>query len=179
MGWEDAIRRHLRYGGKLIGICGGLQMLGQQLHDPLGLEGKPSSAPGLGLMDYETTLGAEKTLVNVKGALTLPGAPTIAGYRIHMGVTSGPALDRPATQLDGKPEGALSADGQILTTYCHGLFDEPDALAALLEWAGHKPTSRFDPNERREHDLNRLADAVEESLDLERLAEWIPFKANR
>jgi len=182
MGWEDAIRRHLRYGGKLIGICGGLQMLGQQLHDPLGLEGKPSSAPGLGLMNYETTLGAEKTLVNVKGTLTLPGAPAIAGYRIHMGITSGPALDRPATQLDGEEgqcaEGAISADGQIMATYCHGLFDEPDALAALLEWAGHKPTSRFDPNERREHDLNRLADAVEESLDLERLAEWLPFKAN-
>jgi len=105
-------------------------------------------------------------------------APAIAGYRIHMGVTSGPALDRPATQLDGKPEGAQSADGQIMATYCHGLFDEPDALAALLEWAGHKPDSRFDPNERREHDLNRLADAVEESLDLERLAEWLPFKTN-
>ena len=181
MGWEDAIRRHLRYGGKLIGICGGLQMLGQQLHDPHGLEGKPGSAPGLGLLDYDTTLAAEKTLENVTGELTLPGmdgsAPAIAGYRIHMGVTHGPALDRPATKLAGKAEGAISADGQILATYCHGLFDSPDALAALIQWAGHTPTGHFDPNQRRENDLNRLADAVEQSLDLDKLAEWLPLKA--
>ncbi len=178
MGWEAAIRRHLRYGGKLIGICGGLQMLGQQLHDPLGLEGKPGSAPGLGLLDFETTLNAEKTLENVNGTLTLPGTTPVAGYRIHMGVTHGVALERPATHLGGVPEGALSEDGQILATYCHGLFDTPEALSALLEWAGHKPTRHFDPNERRERDLNRLADAVEESLDLERLAEWLPLKAD-
>ena len=177
MGWEEAIRRHLRYGGKLIGICGGLQMLGKQLHDPLGLEGKPGSAPGLGLIDYETTLAAEKRLENVTGTLGLPGTPAIAGYRIHMGVTHGPALERPSTQLGGSNEGAISEDNQILATYCHGLFDTPEALAALLEWAGHKPTSRFDPNERRERDLDRLADAVEESLDLDRLAEWLPLKA--
>ena len=177
MGWEEAIRRHLRYGGKLIGICGGLQMLGKQLHDPLGLEGKPGSAPGLGLIDYETTLAAEKRLENVTGTLGLPGTPAIAGYRIHMGVTHGPALERPSTQLGGSNEGAISEDNQILATYCHGLFDTPEALSALLEWAGHKPTSRFDPNERRERDLDRLADAVEESLDLDRLAEWLPLKA--
>ena len=179
MGWEDAIRRHLRYGGKLIGICGGLQMLGKQLHDPLGLEGKPGSAPGLGLLDYDTTLAAEKTLENVQGQLTLPGTPPIAGYRIHMGVTHGPALERPATTLGGKAEGAISADGQILATYCHGIFDSPDALPALLEWAGHKPSGRFDPNERREYDLNRLADAVEESLDLTKLAQWLPLSKTR
>ena len=89
----------------------------------------------------------------------------------------GPALERPSTQLGGSNEGAISEDNQILATYCHGLFDTPEALAALLEWAGHKPTSRFDPNERRERDLDRLADAVEESLDLDRLAEWLPLKA--
>jgi len=182
MGWDEAIRRHLRYGGKVIGICGGLQMLGQQMHDPLGLEGKPGSAPGLGLLDFETTLAAEKTLENVSGALSLPGTPPIKGYRIHMGVTHGPALQRPATCLDGEggkfAEGTISEDGQILATYCHGLFDEPEALAALLEWAGHKPSGRFDPNERRERDLNRLADAVEQSLDLEKLSEWLPLKAN-
>jgi adenosylcobyric acid synthase len=175
MGWEAAIRRHLRYGGKLIGICGGLQMLGQRLHDPLGLEGQAGSAAGLGLFNYETTLTGEKTLQNVSGTLALPGAPALAGYRIHMGVTRGAALERPATQLGGSPEGALSADGQLLTTYCHGLFDAPQALSALLEWAGHKPSSQFDANERRERDLDRLADAVEENLDLARLAEWLPL----
>ena len=178
MGWEGAITRHLRYGGKLIGICGGLQMLGKTLVDPLGFEGKPGSAPGLGLMDYETTLTGEKTLKNVSGTLTLPESPPIAGYRIHMGITQGKALDRPATQLGGTAEGAISEDGQILATYCHGLFDSPQALSSLLEWAGHKPTYHFDPNARREHDIERLADVVEESLDLELLAKWLPLESN-
>ena len=111
MGWEAAISRHLRYGGKLIGICGGLQMLGKTLHDPLGIEGQPGSAPGLGLMDYETTLAGEKTQENVSGALTLRDSPPIAGYRIHMGVTQGKALDRPATPRAGAP----------LTILIHGL----------------------------------------------------------
>lgn len=178
MGWEEAIRRHLRYGGKLIGICGGLQMLGKQLNDPLGLEGAPGSQPGLGLLDYETTLAPEKHLENVSGTLTLNGTlsapPLVRGYRIHMGVTHGPALARPATCLEGLPEGALSADGQVLATYCHGLFDSPDALNALIAWAGHTPEARFDPAERRERDLDRLADAVEQHLDLQRLSECIP-----
>jgi adenosylcobyric acid synthase len=172
-GWEEAIRRHLRYGGKVIGICGGLQMLGKFLHDPLGLEGAASSVAGLGWLDYETTLAAEKTLQNVSGTLALADAP-VAGYKIHMGITQGAALANPAALLDGKPDGALSGDGQILATYCHGLFDQREALSALLTWAGHQPTLHFDPHERREHDLNRLADAVEENMDLRPLAGWFP-----
>jgi adenosylcobyric acid synthase len=172
-GWEEAIRRHLRYSGKVIGICGGLQMLGRTLHDPLGLEGAPGSVDGLGWLDYETTLAAEKTLQNVGGTLALDGA-SVSGYKIHMGVTQGAALARPAALLDGQPDGAMSDDGQILATYCHGLFDSPEALVALLSWAGHKPTQHFDPRQRREQDLNRLADAVEQNMDLRPLAEWFP-----
>ena len=172
-GWEEAIRRHLRDGGQVIGICGGLQMLGKSLHDPLGLEGAASSVAGLGWLDYETTLAAKKTLQNVSGTLALADAP-VAGYKIHMGVTQGAALENPAALLDGKPDGALSDDGQILATYCHGLFDLPQALAALLTWAGHRPTQHFDPHARREQDLERLANAVEENMDLRLLAEWFP-----
>ncbi len=179
MGWDKAIRRHLRYGGKVLGVCGGLQMLGQTLNDPQGLEGAPGSAPGLGLLDFETTLASAKTLENVSGTLTLPGAPALCGYRIHMGVTHGAALARPATMLNGADgskygEGAVSDDGQIMATYCHGLFDNPAALAALLEWAGHKPSATFDPAARRESDLDRLADALEQSIDLALLAQWLP-----
>ncbi|MBN8496875.1 MAG: cobyric acid synthase [Candidatus Accumulibacter sp.] len=178
-GWEEAIRRHLRYGGKVIGICGGLQMLGRELQDPLGLEGPPGSMPGLGWLDYATRMATEKTLENVSGYLMLPAAPAIGGYRIHMGVTRGAALEKPAAILDGQPDGALSADGQILATYCHGLFDSPPALAALLAWAGHRPTQDFDPRQRREADIDRLADAVEQHMDLQALAEWIPAQAMR
>nr|MBP8133798.1 cobyric acid synthase [Zoogloea sp.] len=136
-GWDDAIRRHLRYGGKIVAICGGYQMLGTQLHDPLGLEGAPGSIDGLGLLDLETVLEAEKQLHNITGTLALPGHAPVSGYEIHMGITRGPALEHPSTLLaDGRPDGALSDDGQILGSYLHGLFDHPDALAALLAWAG-------------------------------------------
>ncbi len=175
-GWETAIKRHLRYGGKLVGICGGFQMLGTSLGDPLGLEGPPGSMAGLGLLDMETVLERDKQLGNVAGHLCLPGAPAVSGYEIHMGVTRGAALARPALQLarDGtgqRPDGAISDDGQILGSYVHGLFDAPEALAALLGWAGAKALQRVDLAARREADLDRLADAVETYLDLAALFE--------
>lgn len=173
-GWEDAIRRHLRYGGKVIGICGGMQMLGRAIHDPLGLEGAPGSAPGLGWLDFETTLAADKRLTNVTGQLCLPGQATVAGYEIHAGVSTGPAMASPAAMLDGHPDGTISPDGQILSTYCHGLFDQPAAQTALLEWAGLKVTSAIDANARREADLDRLADAVEQAVDWEVLRGMVP-----
>lgn len=83
-GWDSAIARHLRYGGKLIGICGGLQMLGGQVRDPLGLEGPPGTSAGLGLLDYVTELEAEKQLRNVCGTLQLEQS-AVAGYEIHAG----------------------------------------------------------------------------------------------
>lgn len=164
-GWDTAIARHLRYGGKLIGICGGLQMLGHHVHDPLGLEGAAGSSPGLGLLDYTTTLEAEKQLRNVAGALSLEQAP-VAGYEIHAGVTHGPALQCPAVQLaDGRSDGAVSADGQILATYLHGLFEGSQSCAALLSWAGLEGVQQVDYEALRERDIERLADLVEKHLD--------------
>ncbi|EKT4522207.1 cobyric acid synthase [Pseudomonas putida] len=170
-GWDAAIARHLRYGGKLIGICGGLQMLGQQVHDPLGLEGAAGSSPGLGLLDYVTVLEAEKQLRNVCGTLGLEQA-TVSGYEIHAGVTRGPALERPAVQLtDGRCDGAISADGQILATYLHGLFEGSHSCAALLRWAGLEDAQAIDYEALRERDIERLADLVERHLDTTRLRE--------
>ncbi|MDD1019663.1 cobyric acid synthase [Pseudomonas sp. TNT2022 ID1048] len=164
-GWDRAIARHLRYGGKLLGICGGLQMLGKQLHDPLGLEGAAGSSPGLGLLDFETVLEAEKQLRNVSGNLTLENAP-VSGYEIHAGVTRGPALEQPAVQLeDGRSDGACSVDGQILGTYLHGLFETPAACGALLCWAGLQDVQEVDYHALRERDIERLADLVERHLD--------------
>lgn len=175
-GWDGAIRRHLRYGGKLIGLCGGMQMLGLALHDPDGREGAPGSVAGLGLLDFATTLGAEKTLRRVSGKLLLPGEPACIGYEIHLGISKGPALRHPAVRFeDGRPDGATSDDGQILATYCHGLFDHSDALRALLAWAnparsGDSPEFlQVDPAARREADLDRLADAVDAALNWQAL----------
>lgn len=172
-GWAAALQKHLRYGGKIIGLCGGYQMLGNWIHDPKGQEGSAGSTAGFGWLDCDTTLAAEKQLKNVSGYLCLEGQPEMQGYEIHQGVTSGAGLLRPAVQLTTggvvHADGAISADHQILGTYCHGLFDHPAALAALLNWAGMGNSQTIDLAARREDDLNRLADAVEAALDWERL----------
>jgi adenosylcobyric acid synthase len=165
-GWDAQIRRHLRYGGKLIGICGGMQMLGTKLHDPLGLEGPRGSTPGLGLLDFETTLEHEKRLERVVGRLLVGGGAKASGYEIHMGVTRGAALQQPALDLGGRCDGAVSADGRILATYVHGLFDEPEACAALLRWAGLEAPLLIDYRLLREQSIDRLADAITDHLDV-------------
>ena len=170
-GWEEAIIRHLRYGGKVLGICGGLQMLGTRIDDPLGLEGAAGSSAGLGLLEFTTQLHAEKQLRNVTGQLTLEDA-AVSGYEIHAGVTVGTALERPAVHLsDGRSDGAISADGQILGTYLHGLFEAPQSSVALLRWAGLADVQSVDYHALREADIERLADLVEQHLDTTRLRE--------
>ncbi|UUC51841.1 cobyric acid synthase [Pseudomonas citronellolis] len=168
-GWDAAIERHLRYGGKLLGICGGLQMLGRTLSDPHGLEGAAGDSAGLGWLELDTVLEPEKQLRNVRGRLALEDAE-VGGYEIHAGVTSGPALESPAVRLDdGRCDGALSADGQVMGTYLHGLFESPAACAALLRWAGLGEVVEQDYHALRERDIERLADQVEAYLDTQKL----------
>jgi adenosylcobyric acid synthase len=170
-GWDAAIARHLRYGGKVLGICGGLQMLGTRIDDPHGLEGPAGSSAGLGLLDYATVLAPEKQLRNVRGRLSL-GDLEVSGYEIHAGVSSGPALATPAVRLDdGRADGAISADGRVMATYLHGLFEQPAACAALLAWAGLREARQVDYHARRERDIERLADLVEAYLDTQKLRE--------
>jgi len=168
-GWDTAVARHLRYGGKVLGICGGLQMLGEQVHDPLGLEGLAGSSDALGLLAFSTTLEQEKQLRNVRGRLLLENAE-VSGYEIHAGVTAGSALSNAAVMLDdGRSDGALSEDGQILGTYLHGVFETPAACSALLRWAGLQDVQEVDYHALRERDIERLADLVEHHLDTELL----------
>lgn len=168
-GWDAAIERHLRYGGKLLGICGGLQMLGRTLSDPHGLEGTAGDSAGLGWLELDTVLEPEKQLRNVRGRLALEDAE-VGGYEIHAGVTSGPALESPAVRLDdGRCDGALSVDGQVMGTYLHGLFESPAACAALLRWAGLGEVQQLDYHALRERDIERLADQVEAHLDTQKL----------
>ena len=164
-GWDAAIARHLRYGGKVLCICGGLQMLGTRIDDPHGLEGPAGSSAGLGLLDYATVLEPEKQLRNVRGRLALDDLD-VSGYEIHAGVSAGPALATPAVRLDdGRSDGARSADGQVMATYLHGLFEAPAACAALLAWAGLREARQVAYHARRERDIERLADLVEAHLD--------------
>jgi adenosylcobyric acid synthase len=165
-GWTGHLQRHLRYGGRLLGICGGFQMLGRSIGDPLGVEGEIGDSAGFGWFDMHTRLQQEKQLLNVTGTLYLDQA-AVSGYEIHAGVTCGPALDHPAVLLDhGGTDGARSEDGQILGSYLHGLFEQPAACSALLRWAGLERPRSADHAARREQMLDRLAEAVTDSLDL-------------
>lgn len=165
-GWDQYLARHLRYGGKLMGICGGLQMLGQVLHDPHGLEGDAGSSAGLGLLDLSTTLQTHKQLHNVSGRMSLENS-AVSGYEIHAGVSEGSALLHPFARLaDGRHDGAISNDGQIIATYLHGVFESPQALATLLDWAGLKTVQAFDYHALREQNIERLADSLETHLDM-------------
>jgi adenosylcobyric acid synthase len=178
-GWEPYLRRHLRYGGKVIGICGGLQMLGRELRDPLGIESDVARTDGLGLLDFVTTLEPHKQLVNAAGTLTLGDGASVRGYEIHMGITEGAALSRPALHLqagnESRPDGAISEDGQILATYLHGLFDAPDACEALLRWAGVEDARRIDYHARRLASIETLADVVTEHVRLDVLWESVAY----
>lgn len=165
-GWTAYLETHLRYGGRLVGLCGGYQMLGQRIGDPLGIEGAPGESEGFGWFDLRTELAAQKQLRNVEGRLHLPDGPVVRGYEIHAGVSEGPALLRPALHIDGRDEGALSADGRILGSYVHGLFDTPEALSALLRWAGLQNPEPLDLAKLREQSIDRLADTLEQHLDL-------------
>ncbi len=171
-GWPAALARHLRYGGKVVGICGGLQMLGESIADPLGIEGKPGSSAGLGLLPLTTELLADKTLKRVEGTLRLLQEEAgITGYEIHHGRSNyrKACNNWPVEFSDGRRDGCLSTDGQILGTYCHGLMDQPAGLSLLLRWAGLEEPQAFDLPALREQQIERLADVLEIHLDFERL----------
>lgn len=166
-GWAEAIVKHLRYGGKLMGICGGFQMLGQRLVDDLGIEGVASEEAGLGLLEMETQLLPEKQLKQRQGVL-LPGGSHCCGYEIHAGITRGAAVESPLVEFgNGQMDGARSADGQVIGTYLHGIFDTEPALEHMLQWAGLPQVQAFDYNQERERHIDRLADAAEQHLNME------------
>ena len=178
-GWDRKIDRHLRYGGKLIGICGGYQMLGQWIHDPDGVESAPGTSPGLGLLAQETTLHGNKTLRNVTGELVDSGL-SVSGYEIHAGATrsetESTALFNLRNVEDGEDrfdDGALSVDGQVMGTYLHGLFDQSEMLAHWLGWAGMNQIEDFDYFAFRNNQIDRLADAVEAELPLDTLLQLL------
>ena len=172
-GWENYLKKHLRYDGKLIAICGGLQMLGQRLLDPENIESEQSQSDGLGLMPYHTRFHPEKSLQQSQGVLSpILGGTAISGYEIHQGQTNFtdyPTLSPAIFDAQGQAQGAISEDQQIFTTYWHGLFDSPEALQALLQWAGAEESEKFDLNSQRETQINRLADCFETHLNIDKI----------
>jgi adenosylcobyric acid synthase len=163
-GWDIDLYAHVRRGGRVLGICGGYQMLGQRIEDPEGIEGPASSVPGLGLLDVVTVMGREKRLARTTATYTATG-DLVQGYEIHLGVTSGPDRDRAWLSVHGQGEGAASADGRIRGCYLHGLFAADRFRAAFLRELGvTAPVGNHAAG--IDQTLNALADHVEAHLDV-------------
>ncbi|RDE05647.1 cobyric acid synthase [Sphingomonas aracearum] len=165
-GWDIDIAAHVRRGRPVLGLCGGYQMLGRRVADPLGLEGPARTVAGLGLLDVESVLGGTKTLRQVTGWAL--GAP-FTGYEIHLGETVGPDAARPVGRLaDGRAEGAMRADGLVAGSYVHGLLGDAAQRAAWLARIG---VAAQGPNHAADVDaaLDEIAGELERCLDLDAL----------
>lgn len=120
-GWDIDILAHHRAGARVLGLCGGFQMLGHTVFDPQGIEGVVGTSAGLNLLDIDTVLGPTKELRVEHATSALSGDPLV-GYHMHMGVTRGPGLENPFARIGNAADGAVSADGTVMGTYLHGLF---------------------------------------------------------
>ncbi|PJF11265.1 cobyric acid synthase [Pseudorhodobacter sp. MZDSW-24AT] len=163
-GWDVDLAAHLRRGGQVLGICGGYQMLGQSIADPEGIEGPAGDMAGLGLLEVDTRMTPDKRLSRVAGAHLESGLP-IAGYEIHIGRSTGTDCARPFATIEGRPEGAQSADGRVIGTYLHGMFLSDAFRAAFLARLGVAAAPRRHGAEV-EAALEALADHLEAHLDV-------------
>lgn len=164
-GWDIDLLAHHRAGGKILGICGGYQMLGRTIADPDGVEGAPGTSPGLGLLDVETVLTPVKQL-RVEAASHAASGAAISGFHMHMGFTAGPDTARPFAHVAGTPEGATSPDCRVAGTYLHGLFAADPFRRAFLGNAA-SPDLAYETS--IEQALDDLAAHLENHLDLDAL----------
>ena len=167
-GWDIDLAAYARAGGRVLGLCGGYQMLGRRIADPGGIEGPPGAVDGLRLLDVETVLDGAKRLAPARGVLTTTGA-RFDGYEMHIGETSGPATEHPVVRFDdGRCDGAMSPDGRVCGTYVHGLFAADACRAAWLAAWGASPAPRS-YNSTVESALDALAEHIEKHADVDRL----------
>jgi adenosylcobyric acid synthase len=164
-GWDIDISAHVRRGGKVLGLCGGYQMLGRAIADPRGMEGPPARVAGLGLLDVETVLTGDKRLAAVEGICLANGAP-FSGYEMHIGETRGPDCARPLLRFsDGRLDGAIAPNGRALGGYAHGLFAGDAQRKAWLAWLGQNSDLAYDAT--IEQTLDDLAAHLSEHCDLD------------
>jgi len=167
-GWDIDLAAHVRRGGRVFGLCGGYQMLGGKIADPLGLEGASGETPGLGLLDVETEMAGEKILAPVCGT-SLADGTAFTGYEMHCGRTRGPDCSRPLLRFaDGRFDGAVSADGRIGGCYVHGFFAGDAQRRAFVARFGAEP-SDVSYAGRIEQALDEVATHLEAHVDLDRL----------
>jgi len=166
-GWDIDLLAHHRRGGRILGICGGYQMLGETISDPAGNEGPVRQCAGLGLLRVTTEISGEKTVRPTEALHMGTGAP-VTGYEIHLGETIGPDTARGPFLRNGIIEGAGSGDGRVTGTYLHGLFTN-DAFrhAFLADISGERQLSGISYDPLVEQTLDDLAGHLELHLDLD------------
>jgi adenosylcobyric acid synthase len=186
-GLFSAIKAYAEKGGKLIGICGGLQLLGRKILDPEKVESQTSAGEGLGLLDIETTLCPEKQTHQVLARLQpaaaaagLGGLAELHGYEIHAGNTEYGSTSRPLLRIVQRSgaevlidDGAISADGRIWGSYLHGIFDNNELRSAILAPLRRGAAKRSVPSYDLDLELDKLADHLESHLDLEQIFSWL------
>ena len=165
-GWDIEILAHHRRGGRVLGLCGGYQMLGQTISDPDGIEGAPETVDGLGLLRVETVLDHQKTVRRTDGRLAAQNI-AVSGYEIHMGISSGADRQRPFLLVDGAGEGAVSADGRVCGSYLHGLFTSNGFRQHFLQQDGVGSALDYDATVDRV--LDKLAEHLAAHLDVAEL----------
>ena len=177
--WRAHLNKHCRYGGKLLGVCGGFQMLGEQILDPNQIEGTQTALEGFGFLPLTTRLKPNKTTQHQKAECRLGECVfTINGYEIHHGVTHATAgaqstltrftLMESATGFEGEI-GCVDQHQAIIGTYLHGLFDDKNACDALLKWAGLAPGQALDLTQVQEQEIDRLANCLESNFSFRQL----------
>lgn len=167
-GVAQAIVRAHREGATVMGICGGYQLMGQEVCDPDHVEGEIERLPGLGLLPVSTRMQGEKITRQIRFHF-LEGSETCEGYEIHMGTTT-PLADAPASPLnhlaDGREDGYF-ADRTCMGTYVHGILDNPSVIDYLLEpFADKLKESTFDYKAFKEEQYDKLAAHVRKHVDL-------------
>ena len=167
-GWDHDIIAHARSGGRVLGVCGGYQMLGRLVRDPAGVDGPAGAADGLGLLDLETTMAGEKTVRRARGRCAVSGQP-VSGYEIHMGKTNGPDLVRPMLHLETGSEGARDETGRVEGTCLHGLFASDAWRRAWLARAGGANDGSRSYEATIERALDDIATDLSAMLDIEAL----------
>lgn len=166
-GWEVDLQAHVRRGGHVLGLCGGYQMLGREIIDADGIEGRAGTYPGLGLLDVVTEMHPIKRLTQT-AATYLASGDAVSGYEIHIGKTNGADCARAWLQVGDRPEGAASPDGCVRGCYLHGLFAADGFRAAYLaEMGGKAGGMTYDT--AVEATLDALAAHIERHVDVDRL----------
>ena len=167
-GVAQAIVRAHREGATVMGICGGYQLMGQEVCDPDHVEGEIERLPGLGLLPVSTRMQGEKITRQVRFHF-LEGSETCEGYEIHMGTTT-PLADVPVSPLnhlaDGREDGYF-VDRTCMGTYVHGILDNPSVIDYLLEpFADKLKETTFDYKAFKEEQYDKLAAHVRKHVDL-------------